>query len=277
MGFDRVLKSDPNRAQATLSVRWFRSVISCAATVRVSLAAKAGMSAGDHVNVYVGSGEDADRLRICVEPGGEFVLQKMRGETLCVRFAAPKWLGDEMRARTPAAACVISCGVELTWPWSAGRPVPRASTGVSPPTPDPSPPHAGGGGPPAAKPSGLKKTGAKTAAAGPPAPVAHHAEGDLRFDLTSGHERIWLASEPGAIIDVSARGAKLVQMLAKVKGQPVDEGFIVSRLWPVKPSGVTTHLDMVLADLAVLKRLNLAIARVRGVGFKLVDIEWRAA
>jgi len=101
-----------------------------------------------------------------------------------------------------------------------------------------------------------------------PAPLTFDYAG-LRIDFSEGQETV---SRGEWNQRTSARGARLVEALARAGGSCVGDDFLMKKLWDVKPAGGIASLEMVIADLKGLKKLGLEIRTERGVGRRLVVV-----
>jgi hypothetical protein len=109
----------------------------------------------------------------------------------------------------------------------------------------------------------VKQERAKTS----PARALTYEHAELTVDLTPNEESV---TRHGHIEAVSPRGAKLVAALAKAMPNCVADKFLIGKLWDVAPGNASALLEMVIADLKVLKGIGLEIRTHRGVGRQLV-------
>jgi hypothetical protein len=88
------------------------------------------------------------------------------------------------------------------------------------------------------------------------------------LELADGKESVTFK---GQTANVSPRGARLVLALAKVRPDCIGDDFLISRIWKVKPTNVSALLEMVVSDLAGLKKIGLEVRTQRGIGRQLVE------
>ncbi|PPQ42131.1 winged helix-turn-helix domain-containing protein [Rhodopseudomonas palustris] len=249
MPFEPILPL-PNRtdAPAVLSLRWRKDRLFCSLTFRKALCDLASLADGSKAAVLIGTGEDEGRLQVRPDASGPYQLRAVRAGSLKFEFPALKAVfGGEPREAEAIAAT-----------WSAD------DLAIVVELPD-----CGGGQKRApatkAKPAAISAPAPEDAPERPSATMVSVC--GIWFDVASGKERIIRNDER---IECSARGLKLVRLLAKAFPNPVSDTEIIGALWAVKPHGVATQLDLVIKDLRSLKKLGLGIETVRGKGFRLV-------
>lgn len=227
--------------------------------LRGDLAASAGMSRDTRVRCHLGRDEHAGLLRLEVDAVGGFVVGEWRRGGLVVDLGYVAAFGNESREKLGCKAERDGRAIVVTLPAWARSPT-RAPAAKEIP------------GEGASGTSGTKSAPPTPVAPTPPAPAsaAVTAITGINVDRTPGAERI--VSGRGGAVDVSKRGAHLVELLLRANGQPIDESFLATKLWaPDKPPPTArVMIDTICRDLKSLSALGLEVRRIRGVGVQLV-------
>jgi hypothetical protein len=216
-----------------------------AISLRSDLVEQAGFSPASLFNVFIGSGEDAGKLRLVQAANGKVKACFMkRTNAFFVRLGVVAAIGLEPCPRTEIQARVIERGtVEVDIP----ELVPAADQEAA---------------------EGNAQAG--QAAKAPPVEVFYHG---ITIDTTAGEETVTFDGEG---IAVSAIEARLVLLLARPRPTPVAETFLIANLWGTKqaaPKNAAEQLRQLCAgDLKKgLAKLGLNLAPVPGVGYQLKD------
>lgn len=220
-----------------------------------------------HFEVAIGDGTDAGKIGITPSAKGPFVARRLKSGTFIIDLGHVPQLGMQPHKNHGADVALVDGTAVVTVPdWSdeseggddddddheaeeiVARPAPRAAP-VAPPS--------------AAAPTPVVK------AARHPNAVKSVEHNGVIVDLTPGNEAV---SYRGETVDVSPRGAQMVVALARVMPTCIGDGFLIGKLWTIKPAGGAASLDMVARDLSSLKKLGLEIRNQRGIGRQLVEI-----
>lgn len=250
---------------ASMSMRLYKGSPKAMAflSLRSAFLATTGFAKARQFDVAVGDGDDAGKIRVAPNTKGAFPARELKSGSLILDLGHLPQLGNEPHGNHQAAVELIDGAAIVTVPeWSdedegddeddeevdlPKLPLTRtAPVKVEPPRATYSPP-------------------APHAAAGKS--VVHKG---ITITLTPDRERV---SFKGETIEVSPRGAKLVEALAKVMPSCIDDAHLVARLWDAKPpAGASTQLEMICRDLAGLKKLGLEIRLQKGIGRQLVIV-----
>jgi hypothetical protein len=219
-------------------------------------------------DVSVGDGDDTGKIRIVPNAAGVFTARALKAGSIILDLGHLPQLGLEEHRNHPAAVELVDGAAIVTVPdWTdeddedeeddeeeAEEAPTEPPQRVEPRAPAP---VTNGGGAPRAPASPTKG-----------APKAVIVNG-ITINLTDGCEAI---SYRGETVEVSMRGARLVEALAHAMPHCVGDDFLIGKLWDRKPPGASTSLDMVVSDLAALKKCRLEVRTQRGVGRQLVEV-----
>ncbi|WP_316234633.1 hypothetical protein [Bradyrhizobium sp. SZCCHNR1020] len=238
----------------------------CQIGLRAPFLVKSGFGEAVAYRIAVGQGEDAGKIRLWPDATGVFTARKAHAARILDIGHIPPFGQRLHRARYAAVELIDGAAVITLPPAGAdddadAKAAPFVGSDVETDT--------AGSVLTELRDSGVIKA---RAAAGParakvPADREIWEHSDLTITLTAGEEAV---SRRGATVEVSPRGAKLVQMLAKAMPNCIGDKHLIEKLFD-KPSSVSAaSLEMVIADLKGLKKLGLEIRTQRGVGRQLV-------
>ncbi|HWW46566.1 MAG TPA: hypothetical protein VNZ94_01850 [Xanthobacteraceae bacterium] len=256
------------------------------------------------LDAYWGNGEDAGLLRLEPAEQGEFRLAAKAKKELVIDLGVVDRIPRESFAKVKADARCDDGAIIVTLPAWAHPPGEQRQAAKSTQAPVEKSPAKPSKSPVGAAPT-RSPVEQKQVASEPPAPaagmppakkmeVADLADisfpwpkelGGIRISSMAGRERIILGgvgipsvaggdrvlAGRGGHVDCSPRAAKLVALLAKAEGRPIDEDFCIRKLWDgaTKPPGVSALLDMIVSDLKMLRAIGLEVRKLRGVGLQL--------
>lgn len=106
-------------------------------------------------------------------------------------------------------------------------------------------------------------------AAKPPPPPSPEAKARLGIKVvrTPGHEHVVVGDKT---VTLSRLGAHLLDLLLRAGRAPVDESFLMDRLWPARaPAGGVAALTMVRGDLRKLAADGVVIHSEKGFGLRV--------
>lgn len=219
-------------------------------------------------DVAIGEGDSAGKIRITASKSGIFSGRQLQKGSVVIDLGHIPALGDAEHKNRSAEVVFVDGAAIVTVPdWQ--RDVEDDDDGDGD---DDDRPSFTSSKPAAAAPRETYNPAtpprAASAAAGPKA-ATHKG---ITINLSAGNESV---SYRGNTIEVSPRGAKLVEMLAKVTPACIGDAAIVGRLWETKPSSssAATLLDMVCADLGSLKKIGLELRTQRGIGRQIVEVK----
>lgn len=220
-------------------------------SLRQDIVEKAKLSAASRFHVFIGSGDDAGRLRLTAAADGIVPARVFKTtRAFFVNLGYVERFGGAPARKTPTEARVIADGtVEIDIPAfefdTPAMAAPAQKRSAEKPAP------TGGG---AAK----KETVTK--------PI-----NGITIDLTPDSETV---SFGGRSIEVTTRQARLVQLLARPRPAPVAESFLVGALWDGRPpQRALEQLRQIAADLkGALAPIGLDLRTVKNVGFQLKDL-----
>lgn len=235
----------------------------CVISLQAEFVRTTNFTADCKFHVAIGTGIDEGKIRIERADDGIFGVRGMKGSLLFdLGYIAA--LGEHAQPRAFTTAAYADGAVVIDIP-EAGDAGDESDEEEDQEEPVATPPKAA-----AAQP-------ARTAAPSPAAPQARKSAGGsvvrlsgVDIDLAVDNESV---SFSGKTIEVSTRGARLVEVLARVRPNCVGDDFIIGKLWTVRPAGVATLLDMVVRDLGSLKTIGLEVRKQKGIGHQLVEID----
>ncbi len=251
MGFERLeLRAESGRRGLPASVS-----LSCHGggrpAVIVALTAplvrEAAMMPADRLDALIGTGADAGKIRLQTSAAGLLKPRLLKADAFLLNLGFIAAIGAEPRRKVNTTARVIGPGlIEVDVPQFPADDDEDADEAVD-----------------------VAATTAATVPAAPPRRSARPSGGEtingVTVDLTSDAETV---SFKGEMIEVTARGARLVRLLARPRPSPVAESFLVNALWEGKPpASAMTQLRELASDLAKgLAPIGLALNAVKGIG-----------
>lgn len=219
-------------------------------SLRQDIVEKAKLSAASRFHVFIGSGDDAGRLRLTAAADGIVPARVFKTtKAFFVNLGYVERIGGAPARKTPTEARVIADGtVEIDIPAFEFDTPAMAAPAQKPSAEKPAP--TGG----AAK----KETATK--------PI-----NGITIDLTPDSETV---SFGGRSIEVTTRQARLVQLLARPRPAPVAESFLIGALWDGRPPPSSREQLLQIAhDLkGALAPIGLDLRTVKNVGFQLKDL-----
>lgn len=226
----------------------------CVIGLRATFLAASGFGDATTFRMAIGREADAGKIRIWPSSSGVFVARKAHGARIVDLGHLPSLGGRVHRAR-PAAVEMVAGAAVITLPLIDAAEEDGAADEAAPPPQ------------PATAPKPVGKVLAQE-----PATVSaelHVKHNGVTICLAEGSERV---SYKGTGVDVSPRGARLVEMLAKVMPNCIGDSHLIGKLWDKPSAQAAAGLEMVIADLKSLKKIGLEVRTQRGVGRQLMVI-----
>lgn len=254
MAFERIaLQLGKPKASAGITItKNGKTVIA----LRKDLVAKVGFKSSDTFSVLLGSDEDHGKLRIVKDKAGIACARELsKTGAFFLNLGMVPAIATTPAKQRPIEARVIENGIEIDIPPDEG---PKLLA------------------PPAQR--GNSSVIATEAAAPAPAKNKPATNGvDLQhfngitIDFAKDAESVAFKGES---IEVTARQAEFVKLLARPRPQPVAESFLVAGIWNGKPSATAKEqLKTMAADLQKgLSPIGLNLCLVKGVGYQLKDL-----
>lgn len=257
-------------APAVMSISWRgKASLVCNVTLRKALVDIAGLAAGGKVAVGLGDDDDAGKLAISPIHVAHFALRGVRAGSLKFDFPAPACFGGEARGAAPAEAewrpDIGAIVVTIPPAWldhaaPADGAARKAKAGAEMRTLDQAERAA-------------PQKAAATVAAKPKAPTAKASDtiNGVTIDPTPDAESVTFN---GKTMEVTAKQARLVALLARPRPAPVALSFLVNALWDGKPPATAGEsVKQIAADLQkALSPIGLDLRLVKGVGYQLKDL-----
>jgi hypothetical protein len=248
MAFERItLAAGPRKAPAGLTITQRGKAV---VALRKDLVAKAGFKKEMTFAVLLGVDDDHGKLRIVRDKTGMPCARELeKTGAFFFNLGMIPAIGVTPSKQRPAEARLIENGVEIDLPPDDGPKL------LAPPAPRkelPQPEVSLGGG----------------------ARRSDGAEGEtfngVTIDLTQDAESV---AFKGKAIEVTARQAKFVRLLARPRPSAVGEAFLIGALWDGKPPATAKdQLRTMAADLQKgLSPIKLNLCAVKGVGYQLKD------
>jgi hypothetical protein len=266
MAFERLEVRNPSGAKgapAAMSLSCHGGSARPAALVALSkaLCVEAGLSDKSKFDIFIGTDDDAGKLRIEAEKDGLVAPRALKGGGLLLNLGYVPVIGVEPCKKMPTEAAVIERGtVEVMIPDFEGDrprmlPAPPADRAHhEKPAAAPAPAKGGATAPKPAKGAGKN---------------VEHFNG-ITIDLTEDAETVSFREKS---TEVTSRQAHLVKLLARPRPAPVASSFLIKELWgSSKPPQAEDALRNMCGDLQkALSPLGLALNVVKGVGYQLKD------
>lgn len=207
-------------------------------------------------DVSIGQDENAGKIRVVPNAKGIFPGRRLKhGGAVLIDLGHVPQFGDHEHKNQSADAIFVDGAAIITIPqWNDDdaededeedepRTSPKTASAPASSTPAASAP----------------KTAARS--------ITHNG---VTINLTEDGEAVTFK---GRTVDVSPRGARLVEALAKVMPSCIGDSQLISILWGTnRPPSPLTHLDMVVRDLASLKKIGLELRNQKGIGKQLTEV-----
>jgi DNA-binding winged helix-turn-helix (wHTH) protein len=233
-------------AAMTLACRIGSTQASTIISMRHELVAEAAFSEQSKFDVLVGTGTDSGKLRLVDTSDGIVPIRSLkRTNAWFVDLGVIAAIGTERRKRQPTDARVISAGtVEIDIPNFS------ADDGEEQGAPAPVAP--------------------KKPAAGNSSASMETLNG-ISIDFARNNESVTFK---GNTVEVTTRQAKLTRLLARPRPAPVDESFLIAKLWDNRPpTNAHAQLRTMCSDLQKgFSPIGLNLNLVKGAGYQLKDL-----
>jgi len=264
---ERRISATPTNSGVAVSFRIVKRSIgkpSCVISLRAAFLASSGFGEAATYRAALGSDDDAGLIRIWPDATGPFTARETHGARVLDLGHIAAFGARSHKCRRAVVEMVDGAAV-ITLP-AAAEMDDESEEGDAPAAPVVGKPAAQVHAPstPAAARPAAKPASGPAAPASPQQIVTYNG---ITICRTAGCEHVTFK---GADAEVSPRGAHLVEMLAKVMPNCIDDVFLTGKLWTTRPPGWTTSLDMIVTDLKSLKGIGLEVRTQRGVGRQLV-------
>jgi hypothetical protein len=234
----------------------------CWISLRHSVLEAAGIAdEAPRFDIAIGQGEHDGSLRLTPRPEGVFASRGLKLWIVIDCGYIPQF-GAGARDRQPVEVSFADGAFTLVLPrWeAAGDARPKAADLIESLVAEEAPVEQ-------ETPSRAVTPPPKRIAIGAARSVSYHG---IIINLTEGAEAVTVR---GRTVEVSPRGARLVECLARVTPSCVADAFLIEKLWEKRPVGAETHLEMLCRDLGSLKKLGLELRNQRGIGRQIVMTE----
>lgn len=262
----RIAAVSPKDASIRLVTRKTGARPACIVSLRAAFALAVGWKSGTGVAVYLGDDDDAGKLRLMRGATPAITttrVLKKGGLTFDLGFVPGLNGGRSSDKFAIEAVLLDEDTVELRLPdWDGGGEAAEDDVDASPAAKRPVPPPA-----PRAPPAAAKKPNGRPAPVAPP--VTH---GGVHIDFTPDEETVTFG---GKSMEVTARQAEMIAMLARGMPNPIARSFLRSKIFGANPP---TTADLVLDTMAIdltkaVDAIGLVFKTVKGLGYALAPKE----